>query len=272
MAAAMVRASLKTFEGYDQMAERLCELGFWVRKCSECALRSTKPPGWDSESFCWALSNASKGRLEGLSLAQCEAVREVINDFHSRPNTTGIQSKVYKAIVKASGSLWQDLINRRLQVLSPTEVPNEFTSSQSHFCKAAKQVGPGIMMTVIKTILNSWVTSHKFHEAMLIDCIFGCEGCKDTLTHYLSCDPFWTLLVCTCKLDGQWLGMTPAKRLGIRSPNKTALTLITVASRCYHAIRMSHANILERASRARQYEEVHDLLFERAGIFFRDLF
>ena len=135
--------------------------------------------------------------INWLSPAECSAVRDVINDFHSRPNTTGIQSNVYKAIVKATGSPWHDLINRRLYVLSPTEVPFDFASVQDSFCNAAKRVGPGIMMTVIKSILNSWVTSHRFHEDVQLHRIFGCEGCRDTLSHYLVCDPFWTLLICT---------------------------------------------------------------------------
>ena len=75
----------------------------------------------------------------------------------------------------------------------------------------------------------------------------------------------------TCKFDETWLTSSPAQRLGPVSSSRASLLLITVASRCYHAIRMGNARTISRAVRANRFVEIYDLLLELAVIFHRDL-
>ena len=124
---------------------------------------------------------------------------------------------MFKPISKAPSSPWNSLAMRRLQALSPTEISYDFDAAHAAFCDAAKQVGPGITLTVIKSFTNSLVTFHRFHAENLLGCIFGCEGCEDTLSHYLLCDLLWTAIICTCTLRSEWLTTTPAQKLGLVS-------------------------------------------------------
>jgi hypothetical protein len=70
-------------------------------------------------------------------------------------------------------------------------------------------------MMFIKTITNSWSTSNRYHETIRLPCIFGCEGAKDTLKHYLSCDILWTATCSGLGLDSEWVNSSSiSQRIG----------------------------------------------------------
>ena len=126
-------------------------------------------------------------------------------------------------------------------------------------------------MTVIKAFSNSWVTSDRFHEDIRLPCIFGCQDCKDSLAHYLECDILWTTIICTYGLDTSWLKASASQRLGLTNPSKTSLTLIAVASRSYHAIKMGNKEVIQQTMRDKDFHRIQNLLFEFAAIFSKEL-
>ena len=192
-------------------------------------------------------------------------------EYDSKGGLNGVQAKIYKAIAGAASCPWNDLICKRLEVLGPQCLPFDFSSSRGEFCKHAKTVGPSMVTSIIKAFSNSWVTSYRFHETHKLPCIFGCEHAHDKLTHYLQCDPLWTILSSVAGLGAEALSDSPAKRLGLQSPSQTSFILITVASRCYHAIRMDNKALLDRALTTHDFSDVWELLLELAIVFFKDL-
>ena len=60
--------------------------------------------------------------------------------------------------------------------------------------------------------------------------------------------------------------------MGLADPSVASLNLITLASRCYHALRRSYANKVDNALHTGNFVDVYELLIEHAGIFYRDLF
>ena len=223
------------------------------------------------KAFCWCLHKAIRGEYPGLNLLSVHALLGVVADFRARPRRQGLQARIYKAIAEAAIDPWHGFVNRRLDTLGPQCRPFNFDQSRVEFCKNAKEVGPGIMMTVIKAMSNSWVTSRRFHEETRLSCIFGCEGQEDTLAHYLSCEPFWTLLISSCRLGMEWLSVPPSSRLGVNDPSRISFLLITVASRVYHAIRRDNPEAVRHAFAQGDFCRVHDLVIELASFIFRDI-
>ena len=162
-------------------------------------------------------------------------------------------------------------MSRRLEVLAPQCLPFDFAAQRVAFCRLAKCVGPSMVTTVIKSFTNSWITSHRFHEDKRWPCIFGCEGGLDTFEHYLGCDPLWTILVSCAGLGTAALHDSPVQRLGLANPTKQRFILITLASRCFHGIRMNHSAQVDLAIRERDFSNVQTLLLELALIHFKEL-
>ena len=45
----------------------------------------------------------------------------------------------------------------------------------------------GRAITVLKTWINSWATSHRSHDPTILPCLLGCKAHTDSLIHYLHC-------------------------------------------------------------------------------------
>ena len=104
------------------------------------------------------------------------------------PPTTKIQSIVYEAIMKhALDSDPEPTITRRIRdMFSPydtTAIYYEFQNCRAALCRLKKAEA----LMVLKTWGNSWATSYKFHEPVLLPCLFGCYHGIDKLAHYVVC-------------------------------------------------------------------------------------
>ena len=53
--------------------------------------------------------------------------------------------------------------------------------------KTLKQMSGAQALKVLKSWTNGWATSHRMHEDHALDCVLGCSGCRDSLSHYLHC-------------------------------------------------------------------------------------
>ncbi len=79
---------------------------------------------------------------------------------------------------------------------------------------ALKRLRQHDAMRVVKTWVNSWATTDRYHEAIRLPCIFGCP-CKDKLAHYIGCPILFYL-------TSQVLPQVPAlplERIGLGSPS-----------------------------------------------------
>jgi hypothetical protein len=86
---------------------------------------------------------------------------------------------------------------------------------------------------VIKTWVNGWATSYRYHEGVLLPCLFGCTDCKDELRHYFNCPhlfALWSFLADNVSSD-------PLVRWGLIRPEPDEFLPIVCVFSGYHAIR-----------------------------------
>merc|ERR1712100_655860 len=48
-------------------------------------------------------------------------------------------------------------------------------------------------MRVLKTWVNGWATSYRYHDPTLYPCLFGCHAKPDSLDHYAQCSNLFAL-------------------------------------------------------------------------------
>ena len=86
---------------------------------------------------------------------------------------------------------------------------------------------------IIKTWSNGWATSSRYHEGVILPCLFGCKACTDNLQHYMQCPhlfALWTFLAGDISSD-------PLVRWGLIGPEPNDFLQIAAVFSGYHAIR-----------------------------------
>ena len=89
---------------------------------------------------------------------------------------------------------------------------------------------------VVKTWVNSWATSTRYHEATIFPCLFGCSCGEDRQSHYAQCPLLYTILL---QLRPHDISACPLTRLGLVSPSRDALLTVSCVFAGYHAIKRS---------------------------------
>ena len=74
--------------------------------------------------------------------------------------------------------------------------------------------------------MSGWVTSERMHHDVRPTCIFGCEGQKDNLKHYLECPSLWNPIFANVSLP--WIE-SPLARLAFLSPTRDNFVAVAVA-------------------------------------------
>ena len=49
-------------------------------------------------------------------------------------------------------------------------------------------------MCLFKTLIGGWATTHRMHEPIKLNCIFGCRHEPDDIHHYVLCAPLWQIV------------------------------------------------------------------------------
>ena len=244
--AAMFRTALKTVLNYEAQHDRLVAkakealpVSFYVR--GDC-----KPPGWKHNAFCTNLRNAVRGEGGELASAQNDIV-SLARDYRRGLFKEGVQSRACKIFHDHQKWDWFELLERRASHLCFSEEPSgiDWVSFKPIACSLAEKIGKVRMLQTLKTWLNSWTTSSRIsshmHDPALngaIDCCVFCgEFRGDALTHYLRCDPLWSVLSSCFKLRVEWIDRSPAQRICFVNPSMTSLLQVVVAFRVYHALR-----------------------------------
>ena len=105
-----------------------------------------------------------------------------------------------------------------------------------------------IKVIVLPSLVNSWTTSYRFHEAVLLPCVFGCSLqfhkkvdatlSRDELAHYLVCNPLWRMA--SHILNQDFCCLRPPDRLGVGKVCK--FEGIVLAHQIYHYVKLSRYN------------------------------
>jgi len=95
------------------------------------------------------------------------------------------------------------------------------------------KTGGRISLKVVKTWLNGWATSHRMHEDIILDCLLGCKGFPDSLSHYVFCPHLYMLQKYLFARTSE----DPLIRFGIKSPEIFSLKVISCLFSAYHALK-----------------------------------
>ena len=87
---------------------------------------------------------------------------------------------------------------------------------------------------VIKTWVNSWATSSRFHEPIIYPCLLGCQDGVDRLSHYVQC-PF--MLHLQIKILTNPPSPLPLTRIGLVDPSRDSLLSVACCFAGYHAVK-----------------------------------
>ena len=110
-----------------------------------------------------------------------------------------LQNGIFNVLSVPLRDPWPPLINSELPVFG-IDGCVLCLDSWKEFMVVLKSCPQSVKTCFLKTIINSWSTSHRVGESELLPCIFGCSGCEDNLKHYLWCDPLWTQVASACGL------------------------------------------------------------------------
>ena len=108
-------------------------------------------------------------------------------------------------------------------------------------------------MLTTKTYVNAWATTHRYHESIRLPCIFGCNNEKDTLSHYLSCDRLWRVVAKHSRVQ---IRASILDKLGVKDPMPERFKNLALAFAIYHAMKLSHRNLIDSVLANRDFHEL----------------
>jgi len=102
-------------------------------------------------------------------------------------------------------------------------------------CAELKRLRKHDAMCVVKTWVNSWATSARYHEDILLPCLLGCqEGC-DSQKHYANCINIQIILEEMLLQPPR----TPLERMGLQSAARNSMLACAAVFSAYHAVKRS---------------------------------
>ena len=121
-------------------------------------------------------------------------------------------------------------------------------------------------MALLKTWTNGWATSERFHEVVILPCIFGCGG-HDSLAHYLSCQHLWSLLLSQRNAHTAALTHSPSQRACLCNVCKWSIVNCWVAFQAYHALKIDHRDVVYAAVESGDFHGVLCTVMELMALF-----
>ena len=196
LVAALVRASLSTLKGLQANFSSLRRIALEELPLAGALSGVVCVDFWDTPPIAQTLSCAAAGfpahPLLGKFLPDIVAVARQAYGVEpgNQRLTSGIakpfklQQFLYEEIMKA---LYPDsvalLLRRRWPVLCP-DVPFSILDLDLASVKTfLTKLSPAWATSIMKTWSNAWTTSHRMHEHVLRNCVFGCQDEADTLSH-----------------------------------------------------------------------------------------
>ena len=216
------------------------------------------PPGWDSVPIAFNLLRAK--RFNNCTLFEENQMRK---NLHNSSLTLPTQNMFTRSLIECAGDDWLALLERRLHILLPgVRVIVQQASFNLFSSIRALPLSSKIM--VIRTVLNSWSTSHRYHEEYLLHCIFGCnlqcplqEGVQywDTLTHYIQCPMLWKIVNECYPLPEP--RPHPLQLICLRFADSDPLPII-IAHHVYHSIRHGRGTALQQVRSLQDLRTIHN--------------
>jgi len=169
---------------------------------------------------------------------------------------------------------WHLLLLRRLAVLCGPSRHRSSNNISPVLESRLSALRPNSAFVVIKTLCNTWCTSHRYHSDAGMRCVFGCSvlgpvfssrTSRVTLSHYLVCPILWRLLEGLCS---QPVGLSALDKLGCTNV-RTNLRMLVVAHSVYHYCKFQSCTVCSHS----YYTEVSrkfDLFISAANVAIAD--
>jgi hypothetical protein len=239
--ASLMRASLSTVSVWPHWSSAVSASANLCLSVGDLTAGRDAPSFWDSCSLSTTLARAAAGFVGTRYSCAGSAALAAISSFQGP--SPKIQKLCYDAILPLIApnealKLFSKRISGPLGVSFPRGGVN-WTSVQ----QACARLSPKHASNVVKTWLNAWCTSDRFHETSRQSCIFGCSF-PDKLDHYLVC-PAMRVALANVSLGA--LGSSPLQLLALADAVCINLKLLSISFSLYHTLRFEFHQLLARA-------------------------
>ena len=128
----------------------------------------------------------------------------------------------------------KDLLIKRIRNLFAPHALNFETHIQLDTCfEVLRTMRTADSMRVMKTWVNGWATTYRYHEPTLYPCLFGCHAKPDDLKHYVQCSHLFAMN----KFIRGHVSDDPLVRLGLVHPSADTCNNLVCVFAGYHAMR-----------------------------------
>ena len=132
---------------------------------------------------------------------------------------------------------------------------------------SVKSLKPHVAVQVLKTWANAWATTHRFHEARRLPCLFGCHGEPDSLNHYAFCPYIKSVMEQYSPASND---LNLGCMLGLNDLSIIGLKRVAAMFYAYHAVSLHPvARMLQSSEQSEQIPDTDFQLFQQtfAGSF-----
>ena len=226
--AALIRTALKTVTSWRSWILQLEEAADMFLPAYSVVRGYLSVPCWDSPPIAVNLREAACGLPHHPTWAR--GLPEVISKLEVP------SQKVFyaKLVANRFSNTLNDTFKRRLTSLfQPYELDFQQAILLDRCWATLKKCRVADAVKIIKTWSNGWATSSRYHEGVILPCLFGCKSCTDNLQHYMQCPhlfALWTFLAGDISSD-------PLVRWGLIGPEPNDFLQIAAVFSGYHAIR-----------------------------------
>ena len=261
LVACITRASLKTLTGFEEQHKTLVDTVY----DNECLANSFKcnaiPNGWDSAAFCSNLLCASSGDLAEFHFPGSMAgILQIKRKFRNKTLKVSLQKAIFEhltasvppSFAKVFADRFSKALNIGIELADIFKAPTLTNfSSRINTCCRPLPSSSHPQLALLRTWSNGWFTSHRVHAendgGVRLPCIFGCEDEPDSLSHYITCDPLWTLVFSASRADSSILQSATAHKLCLIDPSPESVARCVIAYQSYHALRNTYSNVIDDA-------------------------
>ena len=212
------------------------------------------PACWDSPALALNLAHACSGfpgdgALHKGGTAALKSIRDL-----RKVSENGVQRAAMGPLLSALyPPCLEPLLVKRLSGLFPGDAVRIRGTDWSAVFSSMRQLSPHPAMCVVKSYLNAWATSVRFHEDRRLSCVLGCADSEDSMVHYMKCDRLWQIVNDSVRggVASDSLG-----RLAISAPTSGHLLNLAVCFSTYHAIKVSERTLVLEALDSGSFDRV----------------
>ena len=246
--AAIMRTALKTLGSWKMWKVKMLECAQIHLPIKLWSAGLVSPEFWDSSPFAFNLCDASRG-FPGDSkwfAPASAALHELASKLGStnRPSRplsqigygqsefsgsrVPVQKVLYKhmlvgvhpnSLIKLIGLRVAKMTKHSHENLIGSDLESKVALSANHL----KKLRMHDAFQVLRTWLNAWTTSTRYHEAVTLPCLFGCVEEVDDQAHYCRCPRMQAIIDHHVKF---FRPPTALDRLGLISPSKDVLLAV----------------------------------------------